>query len=359
MDGVDGRHAEAGGKHPVVGRRGPAALGVAEDGGAGLDAGALLDHRGDHFADAAEARAVERVETLGRQRLLHAGELEALGDDEHRCTTSVAHMHDPLADLLDCLRLLGDQDGVGAAGHARVQGDPAHVAAHDLDDHTAAMGLGRGAQTVDGLGGDLDGGVEAERVVGGFEVVVDGLGNADDLESRIRQTACRGEGTLAADRDDRVDPLRIHRLLNINGAAVFALERVCAGTAEDGATLAGETAHTVPVQSHKVALDQAFPAVANADEFGIEDTNAFKDGTANDRVQPGAVSAAGEDTNFHLLLLLVAQVMRLAPTPPPINDGPQAGSVQIHAGEGRVLQLPIECQGQQVDQGAGLHRIGG
>ena len=38
---------------------------------------------------------------------------------------------------------------------------------------------------------------------------------------------------------------------------------------------------------------------------------------------------------------------------------PKRGPVQIHAGEGRVLQLPVECEGEQVDQGAGLHGIGG
>ena len=39
---------------------------------------------------------------------------------------------------------------------------PSRVSAHDLDDHDALVVLGRGVQTVDGLGGDGDGGVEAE-----------------------------------------------------------------------------------------------------------------------------------------------------------------------------------------------------
>src|SRR5437762_2918651 len=81
-------------------------------------------------------------------------------------------MADPLADVVDVEGLLGDQDDVGATGHAGVGGDPAGVAAHDLADHDPVVGLGRGVEPVDGVGGDLDGGVEPEGEVGGRQVVV-------------------------------------------------------------------------------------------------------------------------------------------------------------------------------------------
>ena len=92
-----------------------------------------------------------------------------------------------------------------AGGHARVQGDPADVAAHDLGDHAAVVGVAGGAQPVHRLGGDLHGGVEAERVVGGGEVVVDGLGHADDLDAGVGEALGGRQGALAADRDDGVD----------------------------------------------------------------------------------------------------------------------------------------------------------
>ena len=74
---------------------------------------------------------------------------------------------------------LGDQDPVGAAGDAREDGDPAGVAAHHLDDHHAVVRLRRRVQAVDRVGRDLDRGVEAERVVGADDVVVDRLRHAD------------------------------------------------------------------------------------------------------------------------------------------------------------------------------------
>ena len=58
---------------------------------------------------------------------------------------------------------LGGEDDVGAAGDADGDGDPAGVAAHDLDDLAAGVGFGGGVQAIDGLGGDGDGGVKAEE----------------------------------------------------------------------------------------------------------------------------------------------------------------------------------------------------
>ena len=96
-----------------------------------------------------------------------------------------------LADLLDVERALGDEDHVGAAGHAGVGGDPAGVAAHHLDDDHAVVRLGGRVQAVDRVGGDLHGGLEAEREVGAGEVVVDRLRDADDVDARPRPAAGR------------------------------------------------------------------------------------------------------------------------------------------------------------------------
>ena len=71
---------------------------------------------------------------------------------------------------------LRQQDHVRAAGHARIQGEPTGLVAHDLHHHGAGMAGRGGVQAVDDLGADVHGGVEAEGDVGAVQVVVDGLG---------------------------------------------------------------------------------------------------------------------------------------------------------------------------------------
>ena len=189
---------------------------------------------------------------------------------------------------------------MGAGGHAGVQRDPADVAAHDLGDHAAVVGFAGGAQPVDGLGGDLHRRVEAEGVVGGVEVVVHGLGNADDFQPGVGEALGGGEGSLATDGDDGVDPQPVHvGFDDVRPAAV--LERVGAGGAQDGAALLGDTADNSAGNGDDVALNDAAPAVEEPDEFLAVDGDALQYGAADNRVQSGAVATAGEDSDFHVL----------------------------------------------------------
>ena len=89
-------------------------------------------------ADAAEpldATAVrffdERSPASLRQR--------AFGDDDDAELGAPAiPIEQPFGDQdVEVERNLGDQDRVRAAGHTRVQRDPARIAAHHLDDHDA------------------------------------------------------------------------------------------------------------------------------------------------------------------------------------------------------------------------------
>ena len=136
----------------------------------------------------------------------------------------------------------GDEDIVGAHGDAGEAGDPARVAAHRLDDHDPAVAFGGGAEAVDRLGHDVDGGVEAECEVGDDQVVVDGLGDADHGDAEVFVEADRHpQRVVAADRDQGVQP-RAWKLLADGGqVGLGVLVGVGARRAEDGAT-AGDDA---------------------------------------------------------------------------------------------------------------------
>ena len=144
-----------------------------------------------------------------------------------------------------------------------------------------------------------DGGVEAEGVVGGVEVVVHGLGDADDLEAGVGEALRGCQGPFAADGDDGVDAEAVHvGLDDLGAAAVF--ERVGAGGAQDGAALLGDAADHGAGDVDDVAFDHAAPAVQEAHEFVAVDGDALEDGAADHGVQSRAVPAAGENSNFHV-----------------------------------------------------------
>ncbi len=76
------------------------------------------------------------------------------------------------------------------------------MSAHRLDDHNTAMRLGRGPQPVHRLHDNVDGRVEAEREIGGHQVVIDGLGYADQRQAEFRvKLGGDTERVVAADGD--------------------------------------------------------------------------------------------------------------------------------------------------------------
>ena len=206
---------------------------------------------------------------------------------------------DQPAHLVDVEGALGDEDHVRAAGQAGVQRDPARVAAHDLQQHHPVVALGRGVQAVDGLGGHLQGGVEPEGLVGGAEVVVDGLRHAHHRHVVLGvQPRGRAQRVLAADRDQPVHAEAGQVLLELLGPAV-ALERVGPGGAEDGAAAGEDPARGLDRQLEVLVLERPTPAVVKPDER----VAVLVDALANDRpdggVEPRAVASAGQDPDAH------------------------------------------------------------
>ncbi len=190
-----------------------------------LDAGAFFDVRGEQFADAAEPRPAEGVEPALGVGVIHGVEREPFGDDDQRRAAAIVRGGHPFADLVDRGLLFRDQNHVCTGRHPGVQCNPADVPTHDFSHHAAVVRVAGGAQAIHRIGRDLHGRVETERVVGGIEVVVDGLRDADDLDPGIRQSFRRRERSLATDCDDRVDAVLGHDLVDAVDAA-DALKRV-------------------------------------------------------------------------------------------------------------------------------------
>jgi hypothetical protein len=155
----------------------------------------------------------------------------------------------------------------------------------------------------------VHGGVEAERVVGRAQVVVDGLRHAHDADAVVGEALRDTEGVLAADGDQRVDLVRRERLADPVDPAVD-LVRVGARRAEDGAAPGEDVLDVTEPDRLGQVLDRPLPPVAEPHDLPAVGLDALADHTADDRVEAGAVATAGEHTNAHLLSqsLLVAWV---------------------------------------------------
>jgi hypothetical protein len=192
---------------------------------------------------------------------------------------------------------------------AEVRRDPSGVAAHDLDDHDALVALGGGVQPLERLGHHLDRGGEADRHLGGLEVVVDRLGHADDLgRAALDELLAERHRAVAADHDQpaQIEPREVGHAGGADvvdlGAAVGQLERVrervgAVRRAEDGAAAGQELLGPGRIEIDVLLLVQALEAVADADHFPAVGVAGVEHHRADHRVEARAVAAAGEDAD--------------------------------------------------------------
>jgi hypothetical protein len=174
---------------------------VPEHHSAGLGTGTTGDLVGQPNADTTEAFVAESVDLRGGEQLRAALRYCTFGNHDDRGVFPLEAADDPLAHPIQGERLFRHQDHVRPAGHPGVQGDPARAAAHHLDNRRPVVRFRGGAQPVDRLGGDVHRGVEPERVVGGAQIVVDGLGHSHHENPVVAQPFGYPEGVFTADCD--------------------------------------------------------------------------------------------------------------------------------------------------------------
>ena len=172
------------------------------------------------------------------------------------------------------------------------------------------MAAGGGVDAVDDLSGDVHGGVEAEGDVGAVDVVVDGLGQADDVQTLLGEEVGRLVGAVAAEAEqtvelgvlvglfhgrDLVDLVLFHHAHQLEGGALGA---------EDGAAQRQDAAEIVLAHLLVFAGDEAVVAVQDAHDLDVLAEPCIQGfgHAADGGVQAGTVAAGGQDTNtfFHI-----------------------------------------------------------
>src|SRR5690606_279090 len=152
-------------------------------------------------------------------------------------------------------------------------------------------------ETVDGLEGDVDGGVEPDGDVGAVDVVVDGGGDAHDRDALLGvEPVCAAETAVSADDHQAVDAALAQRVGGV-GPAFRLEEGITAGRAEDGASALDDVGDAAWSQLDDVVVDQALIAAVDAGH-----AQTVVDGGANDgtdaRVHARCVAAAGEHADM-------------------------------------------------------------
>ena len=109
-----------------------------------------------------------------------------------------------------------------------------------------------------------------------------------------RECERSAQRAVAADHDHGVDAVRLDRRPDA-GVALAVDVRVASRRAEDRAAALEDAAHVLALERPHVPLHEAVPAVADADDLHPVGDGRTADDGADDRVEPGAVAAGGEN----------------------------------------------------------------
>ena len=135
------------------------------------------------------------------------------------------------------------------------------------------MAVGGGVEPVDGVGGDAQGGVKTEGDVGEAHVVVDGLGQGDDVEPLLHELQGVLLRTATADADQAVeDGWRgsSHTITSVMSCTLppksmrWGLSRL---VAENGAAAGEYTGEGVAVEPPEAVVHQAPEPVQETDHL--------------------------------------------------------------------------------------------
>ena len=207
-------------------------------------------------------------------------------------------MFDERTHFVDVERTFGDEYCVCTTGDAGMPCDPTRVTSHDLDDEYTVVTLRRGVQSIDGFSGNRDGGVETERVVGGAQIVIDGLWYAHDRKSDRGEFGRHAQGVLTPDNDETFDTHATYRVENQAFTVVISI-RIGSTGPEDRASPREDAADRGDIKRYRVPLHGSSPPVPKSDELVTVDLDSLAHDSSDHGVQTRAVPAARQHSYPH------------------------------------------------------------
>ena len=128
------------------------------------------------------------------------------------------------------------------------------------------MGLCGGVQTVDSIGGHRNRSIETKGVIGGIDVIINGLRHAHYRHAVIRKPLCTLEGSLTTNGYKCIYPGIRHVGLNLFKAGLELIRMQAAG-AQDGAAAQQNTVNfRIVIKIAAAVFHQADPTVLITDD---------------------------------------------------------------------------------------------
>ena len=174
------------------------------------------------------------------------------------------------------------------------------MATHDLHNGAALMALHRVAKLIDALDCRVACGIEADRIIGASDVVIDRSRHTDDRNAHAGELQRAAERTVAADGDNCVDAEELAHadslLPSFRRQKFFTARGI-----EDRTAQGQDMADIRTLQLYEITRDQALIAAADPDALDSHALRGTHDGT-DSSVHAGRVTAAGQDADsFHCI----------------------------------------------------------
>ena len=231
-----------------------------------------------------------------RQRTLQRN--RSFGNDDNRRIVTRKSMFDERTHFLYVEGAFGNKYGVCTPGDSRVPGDPTRVTSHDLDNEYTVVTLRRSVQSIDGVSCNRHGGVKTECVVGGAQIVVDGLWYAHDRKANRSELCCHAERVLTSDDNKTFHTQAIYCVENPAFTVVISIRIGSAGP-QDRASPREDATDGGDIKRHRVPFHGSSPSVTKSDELVTVDLDALAYDSSDNCVQTRAVAAASKHSYAH------------------------------------------------------------
>src|SRR5438552_11166719 len=174
--------------------------------------------------------------------------------------------------------------------------------AHDFGDDDAVMTMGGAVEAVDGFSCNVQRGGKTKGRIGHGHVVVDGLGQSENIETFLSKAQCAFLRAAATEADEGIEAeFLVISDQNLGHIAVTTIDshamRFVAAGSENGASDGKDARQGLFIEAHAPIFGEAAEAVAETKYLQPVIADGGLADAPDGDVEAGAIPAGGQNTN--------------------------------------------------------------